>query len=81
MKAARQLPAHCRDELKPSPPAVRVRTQLGRSVENGRGEDVLRAERPRHGTTKSAVFLQNRGPPQPTPCVMSVYRVSFADPG
>ena len=60
MKAALQLPARCRDELKSSPPAVLVRTQPGRSVEKCRGEDENREERPRHGTTKSAVKVGGR---------------------
>ena len=52
VKAARQLPAHCRDELKYSPPAVRVRTQPGLRVEKYRGEDENREERARHEATK-----------------------------
>ena len=39
VKAARQLPAHGRDELKSMPPAVAARTHRWRSFENCRGQD------------------------------------------
>ena len=44
VEAARQLSAHCRDELEYSPPAVRVRMQPGRRVEKCRGDDENREE-------------------------------------
>ena len=64
VKAARQLPAHCRDELKYSPPAVRVRTQPGLRVEKYRGEDENREERARHEATKRGSRFAEPGSPK-----------------
>ena len=64
VKAARQLPAHCRDELKYSPPAVRVRTQPGLRVEKYRGEDENREERARHEATKRGSRFAEPGSPR-----------------